>query len=811
MTLRFTFILFFFTFLSCSDNKVSSVQKASPKPVPLTPAQLVYSDYKDFSSTYWQGKLSQNKPAFVMESPYFFAEFSTEKLGIRNLTWRNGSLNANDLQGLAIPFKITKSYKGKNHQLMGFQDKGNMHNCDLIESGRFFQRRAIRELNWANLPVASNDYLQISAWPGSLNFFSDFKECDKIEWELDLKAFKSVQKLSGTEFQITNKEQQVFVITAQSGRFRLNGKNLSLIQNNGKLAFKITPDSKKLIHQTDSQIKITAQQEKPKQQDITVNYDQELDAYVMDIEHINISKEIEERNKREELIKFKISNQSSQDKQVRLVFQKKPNVGPITGISAILLEKQLPSGHHVQLSKNWHRDKAHKFQGTWYRGFTMLNIPAGKTREFQYLSVNALWKGLPAASHNQLSLTGYKGHRNHLWEQSALGAWGESICYDPEHGLATSITDVRPLMVTSMGKNGSKWSWTNNVGGGEFFSVYQKGQSRPLPHVKVKTTHLRNCPVLTEVNYSSEVLNGLASLSYTASLSRTDDIVRGIYNVEYKILKDMKFDRLVLFQVGADSYNYTDEKEFAVGHGPALIKKWTSSPGGNQYKSSAIKLDQQHPWIAMYKAAPQKSGAGASRGIIIRSWEAQSQGKKISPWARERSVDLGRRKVSITDITLKPEIKELKAGDTIKACFEMVIIPQFFKDYYGPNQGLQFALKKFENDWPMISREAQQNKQIITMRQGEIIRKRPLLIEIENNTAEFSIEKGLAFQALTFTGISTRSKGILEIKTEQGWKKCSQSEFYQSDYNAQKQCWEYSFSMPLPNPLKYDFRFKLQD
>ena len=59
-----------------------------------------------------------------------------------------------------------------------------------------------------------------------------------------------------------------------------------------------------------------------------------------------------------------------------------------------------------------------------------------------------MWKGLPAASHNQLALPGYKGHRNHLWEQSAIGAWGESICYDPENGLSASITDVRGRWVS---------------------------------------------------------------------------------------------------------------------------------------------------------------------------------------------------------------------------------------------------------------------------------------------------------------------------------------------------------------------------
>ena len=40
-----------------------------------------------------------------------------------------------------------------------------------------------------------------------------------------------------------------------------------------------------------------------------------------------------------------------------------------------------------------------------------------------------------------------------LWDQAAIGSWGESICYDPDVCLQRSmIDDVRPLMVTQMGR-----------------------------------------------------------------------------------------------------------------------------------------------------------------------------------------------------------------------------------------------------------------------------------------------------------------------------------------------------------------------
>ena len=812
MILRHTFFLILLSLFSCTENIATAspiVQKASAN---TTAAQEAFNEHKDFSRSYWLGKLNVEKPSFAMESNYFYAEISTKKFGLDTLAWRDGSKASNNTKGLNIPFKITKQLQGINFELNGFNDKNIMANCDLIESGRYFQRRTIRELIWNQNNPAINDYLEVSSWPDSLKFSADFQDCDHVEWQLDLRRFSTVEIKDLNQALLTNKVGQKFTLNVIQGHLHQDGKILSVRARGNKINFKVSPSSSQQIHQNDTLVKVIAQQELPVKQKIPVTYDNELDAYALDIDHFNNGKSREAVNNREELFKVRIQNRNSEDKVLRFVFRKLKNTGPITGISAILRDESgLPSGKHVQISKNWHQGKFHKYQGPWVRAYTLVTVPAGSILEFQYLGVNGFWKGLPAASHNQLALPGYKGHRNHLWEQSALGAWGESICYDPENGLSASITDVRPLMVTPMHKGNSKWTWTNNVGGGEFFSVYKASNKARLAHIQVNNDHIRNCPLLTEVNYSSVLEDQSAAISYTASLSRTDDLVRGIYNVEYKVLKDMSFDRLVLFQIGADRYNYAKESAFAHGHGQTLIKDWATAPGNNQYKGEAFKLDQKNPWVALYKSAPQAYGAAATRGIILRNWQAEIKGQDNHAYLRERGVDLGRRKVSIADITLAPSIKSLKAGDTIKACFEMIIAPQYASDYYGPNTALKTALSKHGDSWKMIAREASDNSLDIECKVGKLLRQRPVLIQTTNNRAEFKVSNGLAFKAVTFTGIDKNKPGLLEIKTGESWKKCSQSDFYQVDYNSNKKCWEYSFSMPLDNAKTQEFRFSLQE
>ena len=141
------------------------------------------------------------------------------------------------------------------------------------------------------------------------------------------------------------------------------------------------------------------------------------------------------------------------------------------------------------------------------------------------------------------------------------------------------------------------------------------------------------------------------------------------------------------------------------------------------------------------------------------------QGQDNKAYIRERGIELGRRKCSIADITLSPNIKSLKAGDSVKACIEMIISPQYASDYYGPNEKLKESLEKMRIVGDQLLREIAENSLDLHLIKGKLLRDRPILIGTKNNSAELSISNGLAFQALTFTGIN-KLKGLPELKTK---------------------------------------------
>ena len=134
----------------------------------------------------------------------------------------------------------------------------------------------------------------------------------------------------------------------------------------------------------------------------------------------------------------------------------------------------------------------------WFHGFTQLRLPPQTSVAYRLDVAHAYRGKLPAVSHAQLCLLGYGGGQQ--WDQVAIGSWGESICYDPDVNLGRSmIDDVRPLMVK--GSSGIEWSWTNNVGGGDFL-VYDDADGRRQKLVDMKTAFLRYGPVMTEVVYA---------------------------------------------------------------------------------------------------------------------------------------------------------------------------------------------------------------------------------------------------------------------------------------------------------------------
>jgi hypothetical protein len=506
-----------------------------------------------------------------------------------------------------------------------------------------------------------------------------------------------------------------------------------------------------------------------------------------------------------ERIKLVLSNPEEQEQVARLLFAKgsggiRQRIGsPITGVSATLRDSAgIPTGIPVQLSKNWHtRREGGVYAGSWLHGFSQVRLPAGAKVELELTLNYGHWGGVPAASHAQLCLVGW-GSNQH-WSQSALGSWGESICYEPDQAQANcTITDVRPVMVNS-GEGDQRWRWTSNVGGGDFFRFFSPAGNR-VAHSAMRTIYQRQGPCLTEVIFAGNVGKGITHSS-TVSLARTDDIVRGVYQLRMDVNKATDFSRFVIFQIGADTYSYTGERKMAIGDETGLTQQWATQWGGDTYRTERIKCTGRIPWVSLHDAVPrdlEKYGAWANRGIIIRSWKARLGGKDASPWFAERGVTIHRRESSTLDILPPPGLVRLEPGDFIEATIEHIVMPQFARYYYGPNKALRVALGKDENTWRMIHREALGNDRRVEISEGTIERLYPdLRIRTDGDRSTFKLSGGLAYVPITLTGLASHREYTLTVDGKPVDQNVHGNDYWQTDYDPASRRWSRTYNVPV--------------
>ena len=74
--------------------------------------------------------------------------------------------------------------------------------------------------------------------------------------------------------------------------------------------------------------------------------------------------------------------------------------------------------------------------------------------------------------------------------------------------------------------------------------------------LSLRTIYQRQGPCLTEVSFTGNVGTGITHSS-AVSLARTDDIVRGVYQLRMDVNEATDFSRFVIFQIGADTYSYS--------------------------------------------------------------------------------------------------------------------------------------------------------------------------------------------------------------------------------------------------------------
>jgi len=525
----------------------------------------------------------------------------------------------------------------------------------------------------------------------------------------------------------------------------------------------------------------------------------------------------EPRNDALDRVRLTLVNPADQEQPLRLLLEKtsgglraRGNV-PITGVSALLRDGDgHPIGIPVQLSKNWHDGIAGEpYAGYWFHGLVFLRLPARATIDVEATIAHAHWGGQPAASHAQLSLCGWGS--NQLWDQAAIGAWGETICFEPDQVQGKcSILDVRPLMVRSMAANGF-WNWTAGVNGGDVFRIFDAGGSR-MPHAGMTTTYVRQGPCLSEVRYAGRIGTGLRH-SMTVSLARTNDLVRCVHRLRLDVDQPVDVSRFVIFQMSADTYGNTRERKMAVGDAAGLVREWNTQWGGDTYRTEPLECGGPVPWMSLHEAVrldgdDRAAGAWANRGIVIREWGAKLGGHDAQPFVAERGVNWGNRQASSLDVLLPPDVKRLQPGDFVEAVVEQLVLPQAPADYYGPDEPLRTALAEMADTWRLVHREATGNERVVEVAVGRLERLHPdVRIAAADGRAQCTIRGGLGSVPITVTGLPSHRAGRFTIDGAPLDQQVHGNDFWQTDYDAATGTWSQTVTVPLPGDEPHTVRF----
>lgn len=499
--------------------------------------------------------------------------------------------------------------------------------------------------------------------------------------------------------------------------------------------------------------------------------------------------------------RFSVRNDSEHEATVPLMFVDE-HPPAITGFTPLLCDGEgNPTGIPVQISKNWHARPEKgvlRHQGPWFHGCTFIRIPPRARKEFTFAVTYARYGGVPAASHAQLSLIGW-GH-NQFWDQSAIGSFGESICYEPGRvQRRCSIDDIRPLM-TLPDPEAKPYGWAGNCGGGDFL-VWINEAGRYQGFRATRTDYRAYGPCLTDVAYTEETFGGEIASRVNVSIARSDDYLRAFHHLRYDVRKSVKWQRLAFYQLGADFYNDTPARHVATGNVNGSREEWTPIQAKDVYDRRSMPLAGDAPWVSIHgveRAAVSKGGAIANRGLIVRAWKAVLGGKSCDqPHASFFATQWGKgNSRTVIELSPPPNLETLQRGDFVEADIELVAFPADAQAFYGPNRAFQQVLEQDADTWRLVQREAAGNSLRITPCQGKVERSYPLSVAVDRkDRAACDIDGGIGYLPVTFSGLSDHRGYELLVHGQPLNQAIHGNDFWQTDYDPVRRQWRITYNI----------------
>lgn len=489
----------------------------------------------------------------------------------------------------------------------------------------------------------------------------------------------------------------------------------------------------------------------------------------------------------------------------------------ITGGSPLFRNlNQEPTGLAIQVSKNWHLAG---YWPNWFHMYSTPSVPMG-THPMELTIAIGKWGETFAASHAQLSLVGWGA--NQQWDESALGAWGESITYDPDKTLRRAmVDDVRPFLVDVSGQ----YNWTGNVGGADFLKYVDVATPwREQQPTQLKSVYTAPGPVMTDVRYAGITTDDAIAFSVDTHLVRTDDLVRAYYVLHYEIREDIEYARLALFQIAADNYSDNGFSTYAYGDSTGVIFDGIvpthNTTGYASVADRGIALQGNHPWVFLYDN--QRTGGNlpenfADVAFVVRDYAAVLNGVYVTDphininrtnnggWS-QMAFELG--------VPFDPTNTVIEAGSTIDAIVEYLVIPHDIASYYGPSTDMANVDSSFFGTTDIIELLAMENSITVVSSVGVVEQQQPTIITgvTDSVAAQFLLSGGFGYSPITIQGLFRPDGWQLQFWDNGVWVHLDQSvhgnDYWQTRWDEESETYALTFSVDIDAPT--EFRLVLQ-
>jgi hypothetical protein len=826
----------------------SSVVTASMATAANTLPPASFANVGDYGTMWWTGGVRGQRVWHIKTSRYGMT-FAADSLNLASIFPLSDSIpetealvqpQSESFPAAAPTSSLSASLTASDSTVAFSPLSTSIKDSQLVANGKFFQRR------WQKIKTDSGPALdpllsgyEICAWPDRVSIVCRVVPTASVtngslQMTLDLEDIFNTLSNSGSAMALASSSGSGYVVlkSSGSGSISVNAPTATITidtdtgtWNAGEersvgLVIYPSDNVSQTLAEADriesTPLAVTAAQTAPSAASLTPTYN--LDAGYFEIPLRNDA--VASDPDRVERNSVTLSNSTAFPQVARLAFTK-GDTPSLAGVTCFLRDLDgNPLGIPVQLSKNWHNATSDKWAGPWFHGLTMLTVPPNTTVQFEAFLVGQNYAGVPSASHAQLSLVGWNGSSldNQQWDESAIGCWGENLVYDPDSALASAIgTDSRPMLL--LNSSGEEKKWTGNYGGCDFLRYYDGSNTRRYQK-RIRTRYQRYGPNLTNVIYAGETDNDRIDFQYSTSIYRSGDYVRGRHVIRYDVKSDAPFNRMVFFQMASDDYNYNGGTTHAYGYGDQLTSTADISSG----VSTPTELTGTLPWFSTLNCPIDSnvntaSLTGASRGFIIRSWNARINGQdNVLP----HFVSSGSR----FDIVPPPGVTTLKAGDYVEAVIERVYFGQDETSYYGTDANYSTALQNYGNQHQMVIREAIGNNLTVNVTTGTLETSYPVQIQASNHTAEFSITRGIGYIPVTITGLTDYRSPILEEFNGSSWTALDATtgggNAWQADYDPESATWQLTINVKLDDayqdigalgdtPATRTFRFRQEN